>query len=179
MNYHIETPPPWCWYCCHPFEGPTIHAPYKYDDRRRHFYTTGQFCSWECAKGYLLDDRGPHAGERQQLLALMRQHAMKKYVPTKAPPKRTALKVFGGTLTIEQFRSGTSNAQVFMPYETHMMPTIITSNAVPARKQGDESSSDLVLKRPKPLARAKSTLETSLGITRRTKAATVPGTGEV
>jgi hypothetical protein len=109
----------------------------------------------------------------------MRQHAMKKYVPTKAPPKRTALKVFGGTLTIEQFRSGTSNAQVFMPYETHMMPTIITSNAVPARKQGDESSSDLVLKRPKPLARAKSTLETSLGITRRTKAATVPGTGEV
>jgi hypothetical protein len=109
----------------------------------------------------------------------MRQHAMKKYVPTKAAPKRTSLKVFGGKLTIEEFRSGMSNAQVFMPYETHMMPTIITSNAVPARRQGDESSSDIVLKRPKPLARTKSTLETSLGITRRTKTATTAlGTGE-
>jgi hypothetical protein len=95
---------------------------------------------------------------------------MKKYTSTKASPKRTALKVFGGTLTIEEFRSGSSNVQVFMPYETHMMPTIIASNAVPARKPGDENSCDLVLKRPKPLARAKSTLETSLGITRRTKA---------
>jgi hypothetical protein len=99
----------------------------------------------------------------------MRRHAMKKYVPTKAAPKRTALKVFGGTLTIEEYRSGLSNVQAFMPYETHRMPTIITSNAVPARKQGDESTGELVLKRPKPLARAKSTLETSLGITRRSK----------
>jgi len=160
---------PWCWYCCHPFGGVVIHAPYKYDQNRRHFYTTGQFCSWECAKGYLLDDRGPHAGERQSLLALMRMHSMKRYVPTKAPPKRTALNVFGGPLTIEQFRSGTSNIQMFMPYETHMMPTTITSNAVPARKQGHENTGELVLKREKPLARAKSTLETSLGITRRTK----------
>ena len=169
----------WCWYCCHPFEGTVIHAPYRYDDRRRHFYTTGHFCSWECSKAYLLEDRGPHAGERQQLLALMRQHAMKKYVPTRVAPKRTTLKVFGGTLTIEEFRSGVSNVQIFMPYETHKMPTIITSNAVPSRKQGDESSSDvIVLKRPKPLARAKSTLETSLGITRRTKAAAL-GTAEV
>jgi hypothetical protein len=101
----------------------------------------------------------------------MRQHAMKKYVPTKAAPKRTALKVFGGTLTIEEFRSGSSNVQVFMPYETHMMPTVITSNAVPARKPGEESTGELVLKRTKPLARAKSTLESSLGITRRTKPA--------
>jgi hypothetical protein len=160
----------WCWWCCHPFEGVSLHAPYKYDDRRRHFYTTGHFCSWECTKAYILNEGGPRSGERQMLLALMRQHAMKKYTSTKAAPKRTALKVFGGSLTIEEFRSGCSNVHVYMPYETHMMPTIIASNAVPARKPGDENSCDLVLKRPKPLARTKSTIETSLGITRRTKA---------
>ena len=81
-----------------------------------------------------MEDRGPHAGERQQLLALMRQHAMKKYVPTRVAPKRTTLKVFGGSLTIEEFRSGVSNVQIFMPYETHKMPTI-----VPNRWQGQRA----------------------------------------
>jgi hypothetical protein len=166
----LATAKPWCWWCCHPFEGTAFHAPYKYDEKRKRFQTTGHFCSWECTKTYILNEGGPRSGERQMLLSLMRQHSAGKYMPIKAAPKRTALAVFGGTLTIEEFRSGTSNVQVFMPYETHMMPTIVTSNAVPARKPGDENSCDLVLKRPKPLARAKSTLETSLGITRRAKA---------
>ncbi|NBX49319.1 hypothetical protein EBT25_05105 [bacterium] len=158
----------WCWWCCHPFEGTPVHAPYRYDDRRKYFDTTGHFCSWECAKAYIFDQGGPRAGEKQMLLALMRQHAAKKYVPTKAAPSRLLLKQFGGPLSIEEFRSGSSNAQVYMPYETHKIPTVIVSNAVPAKKTGDESG-ELVLKRPKPLARAKSTLETSLGITRRSK----------
>lgn len=157
---------PWCWWCCHSFEGLAIHAPYRYDDRRQHFDTLGNFCSWECAKAYLMEQGGPRAGERQMYLALMRQHAMKKYVPTKAAPHRLLLREFGGPLTIEQFRSGLSHEQLFMPFETHRIPTVVTSNKVPAKKQGDESG-ELVLKRPKPLARAKSTLETSLGITRR------------
>jgi len=157
----------WCWWCCHGFEGPALHAPYKYDDKRRHFDTMGNFCSWECTKAYLLNEGGPRAGEKQMLLALMRQHASKKYVQTRAAPKRLLLKEFGGPLTIEEFRSGTSNVQLYMPYETHRVPIIIASNAVPARRPGDEE--EIVLKRPKPLPRAKSTLETSLGITRKSK----------
>jgi hypothetical protein len=116
-----------------------------------------------------LNEGGPRAGEKQMLLALMRQHASKKYVQTKAAPKRFLLQEFGGPLTIEEFRSGFSNVQIFMPYETHRVPIIIASNAVPARRPGDEESNEVVLKRPKPLARAKSTLETSLGITRKSK----------
>lgn len=98
----------------------------------------------------------------------MKQHAVKKYTPIRSAPKRILLKEFGGPLSIEEFRSGSSNVQVFMPYETHRLPILVTSHAVPAKKVGDETG-DLVLKRPKPLARAKSTLETSLGITRKTK----------
>jgi len=154
-----------CWWCCHPFEGAPLHAPYKYDDRRQHFDTTGIFCSWECVKAYLLNEGGPRAGEKQMLLALMKLKVFKKHITTRAAPKRFTLAMFGGKLSIDEFRSGSSNAQVFMPYETHKMPTVITSNAVPAKRQGDETN-DIVLKRPKPLARATSTLEASLGITR-------------
>jgi len=155
-----------CWWCIHPFDNIALHAPYKYDDRRRTFLTTGHFCSWECVKAYLLDKGGPRSGEFQMYLALMKLRALGKNVVTKAAPKRLTLKLFGGPLTIEEFRSGSSSVDVFLPNETHMMPTYINSNAVPAKKPNTEGD-EVVLKRPKPLARAKSTLETSLGITRR------------
>lgn len=158
----------WCWWCCHPFKGPAIHAPYRYDDRRQHFDTLGNFCSWECAKAYLIDQGDSRSGERQMYLALMKRHAVKKYTPIRSAPKRILLDVFGGPLSIEEFRSGSSNVQVFMPYETHRMPILVASHAVPSKKTSDEPG-ELVLKRPKPLARAKSTLETSLGITRKAK----------
>ena len=96
----------------------------------------------------------------------MKLRALGKNVVTKAAPKRLTLKMFGGPLTIEEFRSGSSSVDVFLPNETHMMPTYINSNAVPAKKPNTEGD-EVVLKRSKPLARAKSTLETSLGITRR------------
>jgi hypothetical protein len=79
--------------------------------------------------------------------------------------------VFGGTLTIEQFRDGSSNVVVTMPWETHIMPdlTPVTRGAQKPTTQQATSDDTLVLKRAKPLARAKSTLEASLGITRKTR----------
>ena len=92
-----------------------------------------------------------------------------KYTPIRCAPKRPTLKVFGGTLTIEQFRDGSSNVVVTMPWETHIMPDL-TPVTRGAQKAVQVTSDDtLVLKRAKPLARAKSTLEASLGITRKTR----------
>jgi hypothetical protein len=158
-----------CWWCCHPFPGPSLHYPYKYDDRRKHFSTTGYFCSWECVKTYAMDAAGPRAGEVQMNIALMRKHANNnKYVPTSCAPKRPTLKMFGGTLTIDEFRNGSSNVIVTMPWETHIMPVITSvSSLKPVVNHQKEDS--LVLRRSKPLARAKSSLETSLGITRKTR----------
>ena len=51
---------PYCWWCCHPFPGPSLHYPYKYDERTKHFTTTGHFCSWECMKSYALDQNYPN-----------------------------------------------------------------------------------------------------------------------
>lgn len=162
----------WCWWCCHPFPGQALHCPYRYDDRTRRYSTTGNFCSWECMKTYALDRGGPRSGEMQMYIALMRKQTNgNKYTPIRCAPKRPTLKVFGGTLTIEQFRDGSSNVVVTMPWETHIMPdlTPVTRGAQKAPTQQATSDDTLVLKRAKPLARAKSTLEASLGITRKTR----------
>lgn len=122
-------------------------------------------------KTYALDKGGPRSGEMQMYIALMRKHTNgNKYTPIRCAPKRPTLKVFGGTLTIEQFRDGSSNVVVTMPWETHIMPDLTPvcrgAKYVPTAQTSDDT---LVLKRAKPLARAKSTLEASLGITRKTR----------
>ena len=160
-----------CWWCCHRFPGPSLHYPYKYDDRRKHFSTTGFFCSWECIKSYAMDTAGPRAGEVQMIIALMRKHAnSNKYIPTFPAPKRVSLKMFGGPLSIEEFRASTSNVFVSMPWETHVIPIVTSASSKLARTLPvDGPKDDLVLRRTKPLARAKSSLEASLGITRKTR----------
>ena len=163
---------PYCWWCCHPFPGPSLHYPYKYDERTKHFTTTGHFCSWECMKTYAIDQNSSRSGEIQMYIALMRKHANNnKYVPCRTAPKRPALKIFGGTLTIEEFRKASSNVVVTMPWETHIMPTVTTVNPTvrAAPTTIDTSKDELVLRRTKPLARSKSSLEASLGIIRKTR----------
>jgi len=160
-----------CWWCCHPFPGPSIHYPYKYDPKTKKFTTTGHFCTWECVKAYAIDQNIPRSGEFQAYIALMHKHANRNtYTITNKAPKRYALQMFGGSLTIEEFRRGSSNVYVTMPYEHHVMPTITTEFTKRAPKlveTGASTGEELVLKREKPLARTKNTLEASLGIIRK------------
>jgi hypothetical protein len=124
----------WCWWCCHPFDGCPVHLPYKYDDRRNHFHTTGHFCSWNCAKAYALDNHKVKGGIICEIITLMkkRSHPENKTTLTSIAPSRLALKVFGGTLTIEEFRHNHDTIKVRLPNESHILqevkqqqPTII------------------------------------------------------
>lgn len=121
----------WCWWCCHPFpEECEVHLPYKYDDRRKRFYTTGHFCSWSCSKAYVLDKHGVNKGGiicgNISLMKRSMSSPDKKYTPTSVAPDRNALKVFGGTLTIEEFRQTTAvQIRVHYPNETHTLHTVV------------------------------------------------------
>lgn len=157
-----------CWWCCHPWEGPDVHLPIKYNDRTRKFTTVGHFCSFECAKAWGMDNGGSRWGEMLEFLALYRKHAMGKYVPTSVAPKRQTLKMFGGPLTIEEFRKNINVPWVHKPGDIHMAHTFTPKSAATAAPTEDqEEPSDLVLKRNKPLKRAASKLESALGIVRR------------
>ncbi len=158
-----------CWWCCHPWDGPDVHLPIRYDDRTKKFTTMGHFCSFECAKAYGMDNGGSRWGEMCEFLALYRKHSAGKYVPTPIAPKRQTLKMFGGPLSIEEFRknSGSKAPWVHVPGDIHMAHTFTTRDAKVAAPTDVEETGELVLKREKPLKRAASKLESALGITRR------------
>lgn len=158
----------WCWWCCHPFEGPELHMPFKYDDLRKQFKTLGTFCSWPCMKAYNIDKAGPRYGEYQQFITLMRKHVYGRIEPCRVAPKRQCLKVFGGTMDIEDFRSGRDPPMINMPNEMHMLCVTDTHEYVPIAPTITTTQSDKYkLKREKPLKRSESSLEKTLGIKRK------------
>lgn len=195
----VLTPPPppepagdlVCWWCVHSLpQLPCIHMPTRYDDKRDIFETRGNFCSWQCAKAWAHDQNSARSGEIQMILMMMRRRAIGHYEPLWPAPKREALKIFGGTMTIEEFRSYGGLVEppiIHWPDQKRHVPitgggtpvtdTVDTPAAAPVKDrtrlkaiQNSTSSSDtLKLKRTKPLARAESKLENVLGITRKTQ----------
>ena len=177
-----------CWWCVHELPGmPCISLPMKYDERLKTFYTIGNFCSWACAKAYAIDMGSARKDEYCSLLALMRHQALGKWVPLWPAPKRQCLASFGGTLTIEEFRSYGGHIEpphIYWPFEKKYIPVQVdTRHAVasasssgivngPGRlraienTQTSEAGDTLRLRRTKPLVRTTSKLENVLGIKR-------------
>lgn len=94
-----------CWWCCHKFDGIPRFMPTKYDPVRQRFRVTGNFCSWPCVRSYMEDEkRITHT----LLLKLVWIIHGKRYDINKAPP-RSALKAFGGKMTIDEFRNNDPN----------------------------------------------------------------------
>ena len=176
-----------CWWCCHPFEGEEHHLPYKYDELRKRFHTTGIFCSWACMKAYALDTYGINKGGIiSQNITLMRMKTTTKLKPVCRAPNRYCLKCFGGTMDIDEFRSvGADNyPHLQMPDSLYVIPHIVAkatpeqprkATARDIKNKMDEinnsttTTETLRLKRPKPLQRDKNNLESMLGITRTSK----------
>ena len=183
-----------CFWCVHPLpQLPCLHLPVRYNDRTKVFGTIGNFCSWPCAKAYAINMNSARAGEIQSFLSLMRMQTFGKHVPLWAAPKREALACFGGTMTIEEFRSYGGRVEppvVHYPFEKIYVVEIGTiggggassstttgatqkPSGTGSRLRDIENSSaegdTLRLKRNKPLVRAESKLESVLGIKRREK----------
>ena len=96
----------WCWWCCHPFEGTPRFLPTKYDQRRDRFKVTGNFCSWSCAKRFIIEDTQKFLLPKTiQMFSLLVRKINGYFYNIKAAPPRQMLKVFGGPLTIEEFRN--------------------------------------------------------------------------
>lgn len=115
FGWPLESPHA-CLNCCHGFEGPPVGLPVLYDDRTDGFRLWGNFCSFSCCKRYVLETRRvdtSHLIDNLVLLAIKAhkqdvklRSAPRRYFGISTAPPRTALKLFGGGLTIEEFRSG-------------------------------------------------------------------------
>eukprot|EP00899_Mesostigma_viride_P014813 jgi/Mesvir1/23332/Mv21028-RA.1 len=101
-----------CWHCCHPFDNVPATLPVKYKEGRG-FLVKGIFCSFACAKAHNLESACSLKEVRNTWLFHMTFKLWKanpavakgSFPGIRAAPPRTFLKMFGGDMTIEEFRN--------------------------------------------------------------------------
>lgn len=115
-----------CWWCCHTFETVPCFLPLRFDEHRRTFVFTGNFCSWNCVKRYAFDiqmrkSTPPPGAPFIGLLAFtttMRcnddaSHGMglcecsdTETTKISMSHDRECLELFGGSVSITEYRKG-------------------------------------------------------------------------
>jgi hypothetical protein len=112
-----------CWNCCHTYDFITCQAISKYENDI--FYTYGNFCSYECTARYLFETyHNNDLWNKYSLLNLYYNITTKKINEiVKLAPNRLALQLFGGNLTIEEYRANHSST-----YQDVRLPPIIPVN---------------------------------------------------
>lgn len=94
-----------CFWCCHQIVEKTFGMPIKYDTIHDTFTTFGSFCSLECVTAhnyahYMGSDRMWEIHSWIQWMA----HKMGYETPIRPAPSRFLLKMFNGSMEIEEFR---------------------------------------------------------------------------
>ena len=112
-----------CWWCCHKYDNQTYGIPIKKDGNK--YITKGYFCSLNCAKSYN-NNENIDLKEKQNrnimIEILNKDIGVEKKVKS-APPRET-LKIFGGTLKIEDFRDNKKVMKIIYPPLITIIPYI-------------------------------------------------------
>ena len=161
----------WCWWCCHDFDSTPLSMPFRHDERRNIFHTSGNFCSWSCMKSYAIDKYGlSRGGLICGNIVMMRKKMFNQIGSVKPAPDRFRLKEFGGDMTIEDFRKnqtldeGKAKEVDNKPYEKNIVPFVSNTKRMDEIKNASSDNNALKLKRSKPLKRSHNNLESALGL---------------
>tara|TARA_B100001094_G_scaffold332913_1_gene407275 strand:- start:2684 stop:3439 length:756 start_codon:yes stop_codon:yes gene_type:complete len=100
-----------CWNCCHPFLNTIIGLPIKYIDEV--FYTYGNFCSLECASRYCFDTLTNDSAEIYSIINLYNIIVNKKNNKIKCAPHKLTLDIFGGALSIKEYRKSFDTSDTY------------------------------------------------------------------
>jgi hypothetical protein len=109
-----------CWWCCHNFESIPLGYPVQFIDKIKKFRTRGVFCSFPCIVAYGNEQKE----SKTELIRYMfrKLTGMSSYNKKLEPaPPRCALKMFGGELTIEEFRNANQNHKIYQMIEYPMI----------------------------------------------------------
>ena len=100
-----------CWHCCHDHGDHPIPMPLDYDERRRTYKVLGTFCSFACMTAYCRDSKMHAAMGKRGMAIFQLWREMTKSTSPKIPraPPRQFLDVFGGTMSIDEFRSASTS----------------------------------------------------------------------
>ena len=161
-----------CWWDAHSFNTVPIPAPCDYNRTLRKFRVNGCFCSFNCALAYVSQTSSANGS----LLNYFYKKWTGKKCYLKAAPPRQALAIFGGPLTIQQFRENFNSETKINLIVPPLIPRIqkiefsyvkpLVGNSTPRNTIDNnlEDVSQLIpqtkLRRSKPLQTGKSSIST-------------------
>jgi len=130
-----------CFHCCHSFETPPVPIPTSYDAHNKTFSVKGCYCSLACAKRAILQTFSVSASSTA--LALLKKMAIEVYdfpFPFPSAPPREALRMFGGHLDIDAFRSSAREHAVHTTPFVNSYLVIEEKERIEANSQHSDSS---------------------------------------
>lgn len=106
-----------CWWCCHNFDNTPFVLPDKLYNNK--YYVFGNFCSPSCACAFNIDLNDHKLWERNSLILKLANELNENNVEEIYPsPPKQILNVFGGNITIDEFRKRTNkiyNGRLIIP----------------------------------------------------------------
>lgn len=113
-----------CWWCCHNYDNQSYGIPMRKEKDK--YITKGYFCSLSCAKTYNESENIDlkEKQNRNMLLDMLNEEICEKPEYVELAPPRETLKIFGGVLTIEEFRSKKKIMKLIYPPLITIIPYI-------------------------------------------------------
>ena len=92
-----------CWNCCHEFTDQIHGVPINFNSGV--FHTVGDLCSIECISRYAVDNMSNDIYTILPLINLYNNKINKNNNKVKLAPNRLLLDIFGGNMTIDEYRN--------------------------------------------------------------------------
>ena len=148
-----------CWNCCHSFNDHIFGIPMKYISGV--FYIYGDFCSLECACRYAHDElRDYDFSEIFSLINLYSNIIYDKKEKIEIAPSRLLLKMFGGKLSIDEYRSSKSSN-----YDIRIPPILPIKHLVNQYETKQVTNKNMLkLYRKNPLLSEKKSITSSMNL---------------
>jgi hypothetical protein len=154
-----------CWWDREFFSTPALEMPESYLNEQ--FQCTGKFCSWECMMSYNININDENIAKRTSLIHLMYKKTYGVFKNIKNAPSWKILDTNGGSISIDEFRVNLSlNDFEFNYIKPPMISRISYIEKIPIKKEIEDNinSTELILKRNKPLKSSKYSLESIMGL---------------
>lgn len=123
-----------CFWCTEPFTTETIYIPKNKNNNNNKYYAYGNFCSPECAVGYLMNEK-INESEKFERYHLLNYIYGKIFNYTKnikpAPNPHYVLEKFMGNLTIEEYRKLSEYEKLLLVIDkplTRVLPQLFEDN---------------------------------------------------
>lgn len=167
-----------CFWCCHSFTNRPVVLPIR--DTGEHLIVHGNFCCPECACAYLFDGRQDSHTRWEQLALLYRVYGEACQGKIHPAPSRNVLSLFGGNLSIQDYRSLIHSHKVRV--DIHLPPMVsilstmdtkpidfydasLTKSVTETVKERLQKAEEVLrLRRTKPLKAWESTLDACLNL---------------